>query len=111
MSRRRLALILFRSVAWSGTGRLGELLALRILDQQRQGATDDLGEIPRGHLVAEQRLRLAKLLAQRPARRELDLEALLAQESAARAGSVSGRDEPESVAASGAPAVGLRCGS
>jgi hypothetical protein len=79
MSRRRLALILFRSVAWSGTGRLGELLALRILDQQRQGATDDLGEIPRGHLVAEQRLRLAKLLAQRPARRELDLEALLAQ--------------------------------
>jgi hypothetical protein len=68
-------------------------LASTVLDQQRQRAPEDLGEIPRGDLVAEQRLRLAKLLAQRPARRELDLEALLAQRlwSAARGTRRGGR--------------------
>jgi hypothetical protein len=46
VSRCRLPFVLFRVAAWSGTGRLGELLALRVLDQQRQGALEDLGEIP-----------------------------------------------------------------
>jgi hypothetical protein len=36
---------------------------------------------------------------------------VVARESAARAGSAAGRDEPESLGASGAPAVGLLCGS
>jgi hypothetical protein len=114
VSRCRPRFFSFRPVGRSWTGRLGELLALRILDEQRQGASEDLGEIPRGDLVAEQSLRLAKLLAQVPARRELDLEALLAQRlrSGARGTSRGGRrDRRGAKRRRGGSRVGCRGGT